>query len=101
MPALLFFFCFTCIIKQKAIILFPFFQVVRCLRLLKKFDPDEFQPKSTASTYKFGKQGQATDQVLELPLENCIYDMISAQGTKGITLVEVLLLNLILVHCFI
>jgi hypothetical protein len=27
--------------------------------------------------------------------------MISAQGTKGITLVEVLLLNLILVHCFI
>lgn len=70
--------------------IFPF-QVVRCLRLLKKFDPNEFQPKSTASNYKFGKKGQATDQVLELPLENCIYDMISAQGTKGITLVEVLL----------
>ncbi|TKW40477.1 hypothetical protein SEVIR_1G248400v4 [Setaria viridis] len=64
-------------------------KVVRCLRLLKKFDPNEFQPKSTASTYKFGKQGQATDQVLELPFENCIYDMISAQGTKGITLVEI------------
>ncbi|CAN6232552.1 unnamed protein product [Urochloa humidicola] len=64
-------------------------KVVRCLRLLKKFDPNEFQPKSTASNYKFGKQGQATDQVLELPLENCIYDMISAQGTKGITLVEI------------
>ncbi|CAL5057010.1 unnamed protein product [Urochloa decumbens] len=64
-------------------------KVVRCLRLLKQFDPNEFQPKSTASNYKFGKQGQATDQVLELPLENCIYDMISAQGTKGITLVEI------------
>ncbi|XP_062222673.1 uncharacterized protein LOC133921705 isoform X2 [Phragmites australis] len=64
-------------------------KVVRCLRLLKKFDPNEFQPKSTASNYKFGKKGQATDQVLELPLENCIYDMISAQGTKGITLVEI------------
>ena len=79
--------------------LFPFFQVVRCLRLLKKFDPNEFQPKSTVSNYKFGKKkGQATDQVLELPLENCIYDMISAEGTKGITLVEVLLRNLILVQ---
>ena len=50
------FFCFTCIIKQRAIMLFPFFQVVRCLRLLKKFDPNEFQLKSTASNYKFGKK---------------------------------------------
>ncbi|KAJ1280066.1 hypothetical protein BS78_04G203900 [Paspalum vaginatum] len=64
-------------------------KVVRCLRLLKKFDPNDFQPKSTASNYKFGKKGQATDQVMELPLDNCIYDMISAQGTKGITLVEI------------
>ena len=78
--------------------LFSFFQVVRCLRLLKNFDPNEFQPKSTASNYKFGKTGQATDQVLELPLENCIYDMTSAEGTKGITLVEVLLGNLILLQ---
>ncbi|KAL6633936.1 hypothetical protein ACP70R_026607 [Stipagrostis hirtigluma subsp. patula] len=62
---------------------------VRCLRLLKKFDPNEFQPKSTTSNYKFVKKGQATDQIMELPLENCIYDMISAQGTKGITLVEI------------
>jgi len=85
-------------IEQQAIMLFSFFQVVRCLRLLKIFDPNEFQPKSTASNYKFGKTGQATDQVLELPLENCIYDMISAEGTKGITLVEVLLGNLTLVQ---
>ena len=92
------FFCFICLIKQQAIMLFSFFQVVRCLRLLKKFDPNEFQPKSTVSNYKFGKKGQATDQVLELPLENCIYDMISAEGTKGITLVEVLLGNLTLVQ---
>uniref|UniRef100_A0A0E0CNS9 B-block binding subunit of TFIIIC domain-containing protein n=1 Tax=Oryza meridionalis TaxID=40149 RepID=A0A0E0CNS9_9ORYZ len=61
---------------------------IRCLRLLKKFDPNEFQPKSTTSNYKLGKKGQATDQVMELPLENCIYDMINAQGPKGITLVE-------------
>uniref|UniRef100_A0A0D9VIM8 Uncharacterized protein n=1 Tax=Leersia perrieri TaxID=77586 RepID=A0A0D9VIM8_9ORYZ len=63
-------------------------KVIRCLRLLKKFDPNEFQPKSTTSNYKLGKKGQATDQVMELPLENCIYDMINAQGPKGITLVE-------------
>ncbi|VAI47357.1 unnamed protein product [Triticum turgidum subsp. durum] len=63
-------------------------QVVRCLRLLKKFDPVEFQSKSTTQDYKIGEKRQATDQVMELPLENCIYDMIKAEGSKGITLVE-------------
>uniref|UniRef100_A0ACD5YTC1 Uncharacterized protein n=1 Tax=Avena sativa TaxID=4498 RepID=A0ACD5YTC1_AVESA len=63
-------------------------KVVRCLRLLKKFDPVEFQPKSTAPDYKIGQKHQATDQVMELPLDICIYDMIQAQGSKGITLVE-------------
>ncbi|KAM0848652.1 hypothetical protein ACQ4PT_054246 [Festuca glaucescens] len=63
-------------------------KVVRCLRLLKKFDPVEFRPKSTTPDYKIGQKRQATDQVMELPLDNCIYDMIKAQGSKGITLVE-------------
>ncbi|CAM0906676.1 unnamed protein product [Alopecurus aequalis] len=63
-------------------------KVVRCLRLLKKFDPVEFQPRSTAPDYKIGQKHQATDQVMELPLDMCIYDMIKAQGSKGITLVE-------------
>ncbi|CAM0945131.1 unnamed protein product [Alopecurus aequalis] len=63
-------------------------KVVRCLRLLKKFDPVEFQPKSTTPDYKIGQKSQTTDQVMELPLDNCIYDMIKAQGSKGITLVE-------------
>ncbi|KAG8060168.1 hypothetical protein GUJ93_ZPchr0002g25488 [Zizania palustris] len=63
-------------------------KVIRCLRLLKKFDPNEFQPKSTSSNYKLGKKGHETDQIMELPLENCIYDMINAQGPRGITLVE-------------
>ncbi|XP_071676455.1 uncharacterized protein [Lolium perenne] len=63
-------------------------QVVLCLRLLKKFNPDEFKPKSTASNYKLGKKCLATDQIMELPLENSIYDMIQAKGTKGVTLVE-------------
>ncbi|KAM0863831.1 hypothetical protein ACQ4PT_044327 [Festuca glaucescens] len=63
-------------------------KVVRCLRLLKKFDPVEFQPRSTIPDYKIGQKHQATDQVMELPLDMCIYDMIKAQGSKGITLVE-------------
>ncbi|KQK00450.1 hypothetical protein BRADI_3g49467v3 [Brachypodium distachyon] len=63
-------------------------KVVRCLRLLKKFDPIEFQPKRTTSDYKVCQKSQATDQVMELPLDNCIYDMIKAQGSKGVTLVE-------------
>ncbi|RCV25804.1 hypothetical protein SETIT_5G195200v2 [Setaria italica] len=63
-------------------------KVIHCLRLLKRFDPNEFTPKSMTSNYKLGKKGLATDQVMELPLENCIYDMINAQGTKGVTLVE-------------
>ncbi|KAL6846714.1 hypothetical protein ACP4OV_024162 [Aristida adscensionis] len=63
-------------------------KVVHCLRLLKRFDPNEFSLKITASKYKHGKKGQGTDQVIELPLDYCIYDLINAQGPKGITLVE-------------
>uniref|UniRef100_A0A0E0L5X7 Uncharacterized protein n=1 Tax=Oryza punctata TaxID=4537 RepID=A0A0E0L5X7_ORYPU len=63
-------------------------KIVRCLRLLKKFDPNEFLTKPQTSNCKLGKKGQTTDQIMELPLENFIYDMISAQGPKGITLVE-------------
>ncbi|KAF0902551.1 hypothetical protein E2562_018050 [Oryza meyeriana var. granulata] len=62
--------------------------VVHCLRLLKRFNPNEFKPKVTTSNYKLGKKGLGTDQVMELPLENCIYDMINAQGPKGVTLIE-------------
>uniref|UniRef100_A0A0E0NDS1 Uncharacterized protein n=1 Tax=Oryza rufipogon TaxID=4529 RepID=A0A0E0NDS1_ORYRU len=63
-------------------------KIVHCLRLLKRFNPDEFKPKGTISNYKLGKKGLETDQVMELPLDNCIYDMIYAQGPKGITLIE-------------
>lgn len=73
-------------------------QDVPFLRLLKKFDPSDFQSKPTTSKYngrdndglmKSGKQGYITDQLLELPLEHCIYDMIDAEGPKGLTILEV------------
>ncbi|CAL4946308.1 unnamed protein product [Urochloa decumbens] len=63
-------------------------EVVHCLRLLRRFNPKEFKQKSTTLNYKLGKKVLATDQVMELPLENCIYDMINAQGPNGVTLVE-------------
>ncbi|KAF5201539.1 B-block binding subunit of tfiiic [Thalictrum thalictroides] len=73
-------------------------KVVSCLRLLKKFDPKYVQPKNsgfasddfeTDEPLKCGQRGQTLDQLLELPLEHQIYDLIDAEGTKGITIHEV------------
>lgn len=71
-------------------------KVVSCLRLLKKFEPKYVEPKHAGFTsvdtdqpVKFGKQGQNIDQLLELPIEHQIYDLIDAEGPKGITLTEV------------
>lgn len=68
---------------------------VQCLRLLKKFDPNDFQSKpkhdgcDNDNSVKNVKRGYATDQLLELPVENCVYDMVDAEGRKGITLLEI------------
>ncbi|XP_042492351.1 uncharacterized protein LOC122071928 [Macadamia integrifolia] len=73
-------------------------KVVNCLRLLKKFDPKSFQPKSfvhgcddvkTEQLARCGRRGQMTDQLVELPIEHQIYDMIDAAGSKGLTVTEV------------
>ncbi|KAG0480455.1 hypothetical protein HPP92_011313 [Vanilla planifolia] len=69
---------------------------VPCLRLLKNFDPKYVQPKTIMHGYdrhevvdmKYGKRGQITDQIVELPLEHRIYDMIDAEGKKGMTTLE-------------
>ncbi|XP_010273234.1 PREDICTED: uncharacterized protein LOC104608836 isoform X2 [Nelumbo nucifera] len=73
-------------------------KVVTCLRLLKRFDPKHFQTKALGCGYddhdtdqmvKHGKRGQVTDQLVELPLEHQIHDMIDASGSKGLTVTEV------------
>ncbi|KAK8949841.1 hypothetical protein KSP40_PGU017725 [Platanthera guangdongensis] len=69
---------------------------VACLRSLKTFDPIYFQPKTihkcnttnSKNLVKSGKRGQITDQLVEIPLEHLIYDMIDATGQKGITTLE-------------
>ncbi|XP_023749005.1 uncharacterized protein LOC111897275 isoform X1 [Lactuca sativa] len=71
---------------------------VSCLRLLKTFSPKTFVPKShgggdddldTEQQVKLVNSGQNTEQLLELPIEQQIYDMIDAEGSKGLILNEV------------
>ncbi|KAJ4973068.1 hypothetical protein NE237_006242 [Protea cynaroides] len=73
-------------------------KVVNCLRLLKKFDPKSFQPKTflhghddikTEQLARCGRRRQIMDQLVELPIERQIYDMIDAAGSKGLTVTEV------------
>ncbi|KAL4560145.1 hypothetical protein LXL04_032294 [Taraxacum kok-saghyz] len=71
---------------------------VKCIRLLKTFSPKTFVPKShgggdddleTEQQAKPVNTSQVTDQLLELPIEQQIYDMIDAEGSKGLILNEV------------
>lgn len=73
-------------------------QEVSCLRLLKKFSPKNLEPKTlrcrsddpdTEEPVKLGKRGQINDQIVELPIEHQVYDMIDAEGSKGLTITEV------------
>ncbi|XP_049935440.1 uncharacterized protein LOC116260035 isoform X2 [Nymphaea colorata] len=72
-------------------------KVVSCLRLVKKFDPKNLQQKyaaqgcedSDGDQIKCAKRGQMTDQLLELPIDRQIYDVIDSAGSNGITVQEV------------
>lgn len=72
-------------------------QVESCLRLLKKFSLKNFEPKTLGhgdddfeeeQQLNFGKKHQITDQLVELPIEHQIYDMIDAAGSEGLTVME-------------
>ncbi|CAI9087290.1 OLC1v1021327C1 [Oldenlandia corymbosa var. corymbosa] len=70
---------------------------VKCLRLLKKFSPKYFEPNSSKhgndeleqEQQKLGKRAQITDQLVELPIEHQIYDMIDKEGCRGLTITEI------------
>ncbi|VFQ59197.1 unnamed protein product [Cuscuta campestris] len=71
---------------------------VVCLRLLKEFSPKHFEPKSrardnddllTEQPTKLARRGQITDQLVELPIEHQIYDMIDSEGSRGLQITEV------------
>ncbi|KAH9323304.1 hypothetical protein KI387_017943, partial [Taxus chinensis] len=71
-------------------------KVVQCIRLLKIFDAKDFHPKVPNSgnddyepeTIKKTKRGQATEQLVEIPIDHQIYDMIDSEGSKGLTVTE-------------
>ncbi|CAO2814878.1 unnamed protein product [Amaranthus hypochondriacus] len=71
---------------------------VSCLRLLKQFSPKLFQQKISdcqddnlvsEQTITSGNKVQSTDQLVELPLEQQIFDMIDKEGSKGLLGVDV------------
>ncbi|KAI3737738.1 hypothetical protein L2E82_27750 [Cichorium intybus] len=60
---------------------------VRCLRLLKTFSPETYL--DTEQQIELVHRGQVTEQLLELPIEQQIYDMIDAEGSKGLISIEI------------
>lgn len=63
----------------------------QALRLLKTFSPESlgFVDDFADEPIKFGKKCQVSDQLVELPIEHQIYDMIDAAGSEGLTVMEV------------
>ncbi|GMH18150.1 hypothetical protein Nepgr_019991 [Nepenthes gracilis] len=73
-------------------------KAVSCLRLVKKFSPKLFEPKTLEIGYDgaeaeqlitLGRKGQITEQLVELPIEQQMFDMIDAEGSKGLIVFEV------------
>eukprot|EP01018_Ginkgo_biloba_P024604 Gb_37451 [translate_table: standard] len=68
------------------------------MRLLKSFNPRAFDPKSancgnadveSEQPLKAGKRGEVTEQLVELPIDHQIYDMIDNEGSKGLIVTEI------------
>jgi hypothetical protein len=68
-----------------SMICFHFCQVEQCLRLLKKFPPKNFKEQ----TVKFGRKCQITEQLVEIPIDHQMYDMIDIKGSEGLLFKEV------------
>lgn len=68
-----------------------FWQVEYCLRQLKTFSPQAFGCVDDIGDeqIKFGRKCRSSDQLIELPIEHQIYDMIDAAGSEGLTVMEV------------
>ncbi|KAL1174076.1 hypothetical protein V6Z11_A05G454800 [Gossypium hirsutum] len=68
-----------------------------CLRLVKSFPEKNFEPKllrcdanlDKGQQLKFGKSILDVDQIVELPIDNQIYDMVDAEGSEGLPVMTV------------
>ncbi|XP_047341147.1 uncharacterized protein LOC124944847 [Impatiens glandulifera] len=70
---------------------------VNCLRLLKSFSPSKFKQKGfrendldAEQPISSNKRGKITEQLMELPIEHRIYDMVDAEGPKGLTINDII-----------
>ncbi|CAN1785479.1 hypothetical protein LINPERHAP1_LOCUS16885 [Linum perenne] len=72
-------------------------KVERCIHLLKKFCPKLFETKQLRGSracdenrqLKFGRKPKLNEQLLELPINQQIYDLIDENGTDGAIGIEV------------
>lgn len=79
------------------VICFDFLQVELCIRLVKRFSEKNFEPKllgcddhlDKGQKLKFGRKTLNVDQIVELPIDNQIYDMVDAEGSEGLPVMTV------------
>ncbi|KAK1592831.1 hypothetical protein Q3G72_031099 [Acer saccharum] len=72
-------------------------KVQPCMLLLKKISLKEFERNSLGcgdntekeQRMKFGRRSPKNEQLVELPIEHQIHDMVDAEGSKGLTVIEV------------
>ncbi|XWS20082.1 hypothetical protein CRYUN_Cryun31cG0071000 [Craigia yunnanensis] len=72
-------------------------KVELCLRLVKRFSEKNFEPKllgcddhlDKGQQLKFGRTILNVDQIVELPIDNQIYDMVDAEGSEGLPVMTV------------
>ena len=86
-------------------------QVERCIHLLNKFSPKIFETKPLGAScatqdireLKFGRGPKLNEQLLELPINQQMYDLIDEKGTEGVVGIEVGLIFFLLcqsICCF-
>ncbi|TXG46422.1 hypothetical protein EZV62_028079 [Acer yangbiense] len=71
-------------------------KVQPCMHLLKKISLKEFERNSLGcgdntekeQQMKFGRRSPKNEQLVELPIEHQIYDMVDAEGSKGLAVIE-------------
>ncbi|XWS12134.1 hypothetical protein CRYUN_Cryun37aG0063800 [Craigia yunnanensis] len=68
-----------------------------CLRLVKRFSEKNFEPKllgcdvhlDKGQQLKFGRTIPNVEQIVELPIDNQIYDLVDAEGSEGLPVMTV------------
>lgn len=81
-------------------------QIASCIRLLKSFDAKTFgvgnDGMESENSIWGARRGQVTEQVVEVPLDRQIYDLIDSAGPEGLYMTDVsTILPSSLLHVFV